>query len=57
MKQVTEMTTFLCPRCDRPYLSVSREVWNSNRSKYNALARNAKRSHQCPWDKKKKGGK
>ena len=46
-------TMYICPRCDRVYLSVTRKAWDSNTPKWEAVAAVAKRSHRCPWDKRK----
>lgn len=48
-----DMTTYLCPRCDRTYYSVDRSTWDSNRTKHNAIARSLKQKHMCPWERKK----
>lgn len=47
-------TTFICRRCDRVYYEISREIWNTDREKYNKEARKAKHKHLCPWMKSKK---
>jgi len=46
-------TIYICARCDRVYFSVSRSTWSQNAAKWNAMARDAKRSHRCPWDKRR----
>lgn len=52
-----EKVMYICPRCDNTYFQISREEWNRDQSKYDDLAKKAKRNHMCPWmrNKKQKG--
>jgi hypothetical protein len=50
----TKKTTFICPRCDRVYFSISREAWDKDRAGWNEKAYDSKMKHLCPWLRKRK---
>jgi hypothetical protein len=60
---VSTRTTYLCPKCDKEYYSVSRDSWEADRVGNDTKAKVAKINHKCPWELRKakraasKGGK
>lgn len=47
-------TLYVCHKCDRVYYSVSQEAWDKDRSGHDRKAREARRKHMCPWERRKK---
>lgn len=51
---MADRVMFLCPRCDNVYYEVSGSEFDSDREGHERKAKRAKRSHLCPWMRKRK---
>ena len=51
---MADKVMYLCPRCDGVYFEIAKTTWDSDRKGWNDKARKAKRSHLCPWVRRKK---